>query len=70
MAKPQKINPETAAHNIATVFCRQYATKLPALDLDGSDFYKFVKTASTFYANAYDCAFDSIVSENDRTTSD
>ena len=62
-----KINPEIAAHNIATAFCECQIQKLPESafipgDIEHSG--KAAKEIMQLYANIYDFVFEAVLQEN------
>lgn len=57
----RKLNPETAARDVANIFCSAYVSKQNSPSLDSADIQK---AASVIYASAYDTAYDYISSEN------
>ncbi len=64
----EKINPEIAAHNIATVFCKKLldaSSSTAYLDLDKKELYEKSNKAAKLYAIVYDVAFEEISSENE-----
>lgn len=68
MAKIQKINPEIAAHNIATIFSKQYVEKLDnpmILSADGTEICTATKKAAQLYAISYDEAYEYFSRENE-----
>lgn len=65
------INPETAAHNIATAFCEHEIKKLPetAFIPGDTEFAKpAIKQIWQLYSNVYDSVFEAAVSENTWST--
>lgn len=58
----KKLNPETAARDVANIFCNAYVSKQNAPSLDSVDIQR---AASVIYASAYDTAYDFIVTENE-----
>ncbi len=63
----EKINPEKAAHNVATVFCEKFlstSSTASYLDPNSNEFYDKAAKAAQIYALAYDIAFETISSEN------
>ena len=69
MAKIRIINPETAAHNIAEIFSKEYVKNLNdtnILSAEYPDFFDAVKETAEFYANTYDEAYDFFSKENDK----
>lgn len=69
MSDNQKINPETAAHNIATIFSRKYIESLqdPAiLSANDPKVSAAAVEAAILYAVAYDAAYERIrIKENE-----
>ncbi len=66
-----KINPEIAAHNIATAFCECQIQKLPESafipgDIEHSG--KAAKEIMQLYANIYDFVFEAALQENEWST--
>ena len=73
MSNIQYINPETAAHNIATAFVQKHLMFLKDPELFNTDspmYAKAVSMATQVYANAYDVAFCAILEENFKTDED
>lgn len=67
MSEIQKINPETAAHNIATIFSKQYAkrSKDPSiLSINSSKINDAAKETSKLYAIVYDEAYGYFSKQN------
>ncbi len=63
----EKINPEKAAHNIASIFCEKFldaSETASYLDPDSNKLYSKASEAAKIYALAYDVAFETISSEN------
>ena len=62
----EMINPEKAAHNIATIFCEKFlsASSTGSYDPDSNDFYNQAKKAAQIYALVYDKSFETISAEN------
>lgn len=75
IAEMKIIDPETAAHNIATAICNQANLQLPKMDFDNvsqSDvaIQNIACAAAELYAFAYDAAFDKIQKYNDNCEND
>ncbi len=67
------INPELAAHNIATAFCEHEIQKLPETAFipgDTTFSRPAVEKIWKLYANVYDFAFEAAVHENTLPTDD
>lgn len=65
------INPETAAHNIATAFCEHEIQKLSETAFipgDTAHSEPAVKEIWQLYSNVYDSVFEAAVSENALST--
>lgn len=60
----EKINPEKAAHNVASIFCEKFLSAFNDVDPDSNEFYAKVEKAAQIYALAYDGAFETITKEN------
>ena len=68
MADMQKINPETAAHNIAKIFSKCYIETLKnplILSVDFNDISAATKKAAELYAIAYDEAYEYFLKQNE-----
>lgn len=68
MANIQKIDPETAAHNIATIFSKKYIDsqkEASMLSAENSEFYNAIKYAAKLYACAYDESYEFFSKENE-----
>lgn len=69
MADIQKIDPETAAHNIAAIFSKKYINSqkdTSILSVDSSNFYNAIEYTANLYANAYDEAYGFFSKENEK----
>lgn len=55
---------KTAAHNIATVFCKRFLDDFPSNATEKPDFTSLVKNATDIYCNAYAIAFTQIDGKN------
>ena len=67
MAEIKKINPETAAHNISTIFSKQYIKSLKdpsILSINDTKVIDAAKEASKLYAIVYDAAYEQFTEEN------
>ena len=67
MAEIQPINPETASHNIATLFSQQYIDKLKKSNItspDSNEINIAAEKATELYAIAYDTAFEYFTRKN------
>ncbi|RHR51940.1 hypothetical protein DWX10_16105 [Clostridium sp. AF18-27] len=67
MADIHKIDPEQAAHNIATIFSDHYIRGLDnarILDVDGTEVTSAARKAAQLYAVAFDEAFEYFDKEN------
>ncbi|KAF5044729.1 hypothetical protein DSECCO2_488680 [anaerobic digester metagenome] len=63
----EKINPEIAAHNIATIFSEKFldmSNSNTYLNPDSNELYEKSKKAAKLYALVYDEVFKEISSEN------
>lgn len=65
MSEIQKIDPKTAAHNIATIFSKQYAKNFKDLSIDSSKINDAAKETSKLYAIVYDEAYEYFSKENE-----
>lgn len=69
IAEIKKINPETAAHNIATLFSSKYINNqkdISVLSPDSTELYDAAKSAANLYALAYDVAYEYFFNENEK----
>lgn len=63
----EKINPEVAAHNIATIFCKKFLDTHSSntyLNPDKDELYETSNKAAKLYALVYDEVFKEISHEN------
>ncbi|MEG0216488.1 MAG: hypothetical protein RR685_10205, partial [Hungatella sp.] len=63
----EHINPESAAHNIATIFSDIFVKSLNnnrILDINGSEISTAAKKAAQVYAIVYDSVHEEIIKEN------
>lgn len=68
MNEIQKIDPETAAHNISTIFSEKYIESLkdPAvLSINDTKISEAATEAAKLYAIVYDAAYEQFTKENE-----
>ena len=66
MLEKQFIDPEQAAHNVASSICNKFIKnlKLESISPDSCELSKIVVETSKVYSLAYDIAYNQISSEN------